>query len=347
MNSEDEAFIRTDRVGPCPSCASEGARALFTAPDRLHGVAGYFSYRRCVACATVFQDPRVAPEDLWKCYPKAYYNTRSPGEPPSRRFGGARDFVRKIVVGQTQFSAPRSSIGGVFAACRVVRERAFFGLSDEMIPRESDPGRALDVGCGTGEMLGALGKVGWRAEGVEWDAAAATFAERTSGRPVHVGDFRSLSLPAGAYSLIIMNHVFEHMDDPVDALSRLKSLLTVNGRLVLVFPNPDALGAKVFREYWFPWEVPRHLVLVTTAGLTLAANRSGLKVVRTRTTARSAAIFAAWSRSYRRGLPGCTGTPNLRDRAIAACERAAVLFGYPAGEEIIAVLRLKSPSVDP
>src|SRR5262245_42730047 len=69
---------RTAAVGACPLCVSTKCSFMFRAPDRLHGVPGDFTYRRCHDCGTVFQDPRVVVKDLSLCYPGEYFTHQSP-----------------------------------------------------------------------------------------------------------------------------------------------------------------------------------------------------------------------------------------------------------------------------
>src|SRR5947209_6118006 len=69
---------RTAAVGACPLCGSTTCSRMFRVPDRLHGVPGEFTYRRCSNCKTVFQDPRVVIEDTFLCYPGEYFTHQSP-----------------------------------------------------------------------------------------------------------------------------------------------------------------------------------------------------------------------------------------------------------------------------
>jgi SAM-dependent methyltransferase len=213
-------------------------------------------------------------------------------------------------------------------------------LIDELIPRAPVSLRALDVGCGEGSLLTALQRAGWEATGVEWDPRAAEIARRQSGRPVHPGDFRRIDLPGGAYHLVALSHVLEHLGDPVSALRRIEEFLAPGGRAVLLYPNPESLGARVFRDAWFPWEVPRHLVLPSSRALAREAWRAGLTVERIRTTARFAPNFFARSRKYRSARPGepIDVTVSVLDHAAGLLERLLVALGLNLGEEVVVSL---------
>ena len=64
----------------------------------------------------------------------------------------------------------------MLARIRGLRERAFFELLDELIPRETGAARALDVGCGAGHLMTVLAQAGWSVEGLEPDPLAAEVA---------------------------------------------------------------------------------------------------------------------------------------------------------------------------
>lgn len=354
----DPVTPRTTPVGFCPMCYERAAENLFTVPDRLHKTPGVFTYRRCRSCRTVFQDPRIIAEDLALCYPKNYYthvpqtgggveNQQADGLPAqqaaTRGLGGIRDKLREAIKAKVQgrpLPGVWGKIGNVLALSPRLRTRAFHGLvGDDFLPRTPHFLKALDVGCGAGRRMIELQKV-WEVEGVEWDQIAAETARQISGCTVWLGDFRQLDLPLGTYGLVLLHHVFEHLDDPIASLRRIKDLLAPGGRAVLVYPNPEALGARVFGGAWYPWEVPRHLVLPSARALTKAARQIGFASVCWRTSAKYSTEYFAHSRAYRGGRPVNEFRPdiNARDRILEDLERILVGMKIQVGEEITVVL---------
>jgi SAM-dependent methyltransferase len=183
--------------------------------------------------------------------------------------------------------------------------------------------------------------VGWNVEGVEWDPTAAEAARNISKERVVVGDFKAIELPLGAFDLVIVNHVLEHLDSPTVALCRIRDLLVPGGRAVLVYPNPQSLGARIFGGAWYPWEVPRHLVLPQVRALARAANAIGLTSIKVETRCdKHAKGYFAQSRAYKSDKfvngspPSVTGT----DHMIAMCERILITIGIDVGEEAMLVL---------
>jgi SAM-dependent methyltransferase len=152
------------------------------------------------------------------------------------------------------------------------------------------------------------------------------------------GDFREAELPLASYDLILLSHVFEHLEEPIGALRRIKELLAADGRAVLFYPNPQSLGARILGKSWFCWEVPRHLVMPPAAALADAAHKGGLILSHARTTARFAAEFFCHSRVLPiRGAPDVR--PNIWDKALGLLESLLIILGLDVGDEVIVVLR--------
>jgi SAM-dependent methyltransferase len=354
----DRAVPRLAAVGSCPICNTPDSDVFFRSPDMLYGVPGEFTYRRCASCRTVFQDPRVIAEDIPLCYPDGYYThatggmvvgTRSDEQTPGRRLGLLRDWVRKAIVGalqQHRHDTWQAGAGAVLAGMRGLRERAFFGLLDELIPRQAGTARALDVGCGAGHLMAALGRAGWAVEGLELDPVAAEVARRTSGYRVTVGDLLTGDLPASVFDLVVLSHVFEHLDDPNAALRRIAGLLAPTGRAVLIYPNPGGLGARLFRELWAGWEPPRHLVIPSAQAMAATARRNGLLPLKVRSASRPFGGFSWRVACNAQLVPGSVraGWPNKllqtisKDRFLKEVSVLLRCLGFDVGEEIVVAL---------
>jgi SAM-dependent methyltransferase len=230
-----------------------------------------------------------------------------------------------------------------------MRERAFYNVvDDELLPQSGSPCRALDIGCGAGQLLVALQRAGWEVEGVEWDRSAAEIARRRSKRTVWAGDFREVDLVPASYHLVVLHHVLEHLDNPLGALRRIRDLLTEGGRAVLIYPNPESLGAKVFREYWFHWDPPRHLVFPPAEAIANAARSIGFDVLNIRTLAKNAGPSFAYSRAYRAGESIDLNQPDfiIKDSALKFSEQSLTYLGSKCGEEIVVVLRRGSSTLN-
>src|SRR5262245_1467968 len=333
-------------VGSCPICGGLDSDVLFSSLDWLHRLPRTFTYRPWLACRTVFQDPRVITEDIPLCYPATYYThvagdvavgSQEEDEVSGRRLGWLRDRMREGIVralAQPPHVARRTGLLAVLARIRKLRERAFFGLLDELIPNKTGGARALDVGCGAGHLMAALARAGWTVEGLEPDPLAAEVARRTSGCAVSVGSLLNANLPSGAFNLVVLSHVFEHLDEPHAALRRLAELLVPAGRAVLIYPNPAGLGARLFGNRWTEWDPPRHLVMPPLSAICTVARRYGLHPLSGRTVTRGLRGFA-WSRCHRAGLTPTDTPPGSADRVLKNAANLMVCLGLHFGEEIV------------
>ncbi len=96
--------------------------------------------------------------------------------------------------------------------------------------------RILEIGCGTGHNLPMLSKFG-EVEAIEIDPAARAIASERLGRPV--GDAPLPDLPGiarGAYDLVAVLDVVEHIEDDVAALRGMASLLKPGGKILIAVP---------------------------------------------------------------------------------------------------------------
>jgi SAM-dependent methyltransferase len=132
----------------------------------------------------------------------------------------------------------------------------------------------LDVGCGDGAFLAEARDCGWQVVGLEPDHRAAAVA-RQRGLEVRVGGLECLQAQTGAFDVITLSHVIEHLPRPVQALRDCRRLLKPGGQLWLETPNVDSLGHQVFGENWRGLEAPRHFVLFSPRALERALAAAG------------------------------------------------------------------------
>lgn len=104
------------------------------------------------------------------------------------------------------------------------------------------PGRALDVGAGTGVHGLRLARLGWRVTLLEpavalldpvRDAAATLDAPPLQIIAASLEDHTA----AEAYDLVVVHHVLEYLPDPLGALAQIERLLAPGGHVSLVVLN--------------------------------------------------------------------------------------------------------------
>lgn len=96
--------------------------------------------------------------------------------------------------------------------------------------------RVLDIGSGSGEFVALMLALGREVQGVEPTESYAAYVTETFGANIFNGsvdDFQA----EGRYDLIRLNHVLEHLADPVERLSLIRDLLNEDGVLHVEVPD--------------------------------------------------------------------------------------------------------------
>ena len=122
-----------------------------------------------------------------------------------------------------------------------------------------DKGPVLDVGCGTGRATSLWSSYGgMEVHGVEFQPAWAETARKRFGLHVLEGRFEEVEFPENTYSLVILRHVLEHFPDPAPVLTKVRSILKAGGYVLIMVPNGDSLGRRIFGSSWV-WAPPAHI----------------------------------------------------------------------------------------
>jgi SAM-dependent methyltransferase len=247
-----------------------------------------FQWVECTRCGTYKLHPNPTQEQLRAAYNAGYYGA-----------------TRK------KFSA------GAAALIEVVQRLRARWIS-QWVPR---PGRILEVGCGNGNLLRFLQRLGYDVEGTEWSAESAHRIPPEWNIPVQVGDLADLPLPENQYAAVILWHVLEHLPRPQLALAKIHRLLKQDGVVLLAVPNHDSRQSHRFGAHWFHLDPPRHLHGFRLASLRRLLAVTGYQIIRSGTFSADQGVYGfiqsqlnAWE------FP--------RDRAYAVLKRTSqVQFG--------------------
>lgn len=334
----------------CPVCHGPG-ETPYVLTDRLFGTIGSWPMRRCrnEHCATLWLDPAPAPEALHLAYLDYYTHQGShDGSLACSAPGG--ELRRMYAVAQDLYLARRY---GYPPPAGDWKSRALAALVESWPGRRADAdfsifylpadhrGRVLDMGCGSGQAVAALGRKGWEAQGVDVDPAAVACAQ-TAGLRVQQADVTSCPFADGTLDAVTSSHLIEHIPDPALLLSESRRLLRPGGLSVIVTPNADSWLHRKYGADWFGLDPPRHLQLFRREVLTSLVENAGFSVRRSFTSVRAANVGSAASRAFRRKAQfdmrrGVRGFARM----VAELEQEAqalLLKARPdAGEEIVVI----------
>jgi 2-polyprenyl-3-methyl-5-hydroxy-6-metoxy-1,4-benzoquinol methylase len=127
----------------------------------------------------------------------------------------------------------------------------------ELFEKHGARGPLLEIGCATGQVLGALAQRGIECSGVDVSPWAVEKArERLGSGRVHLLDAEHSSLPPeiaskAPFGTLLVWTVLEHFRDPFQALRKLTNELTSEGSVLLLqTTNARSLTHLLFAEEW-------------------------------------------------------------------------------------------------
>lgn len=244
-------------VRECRACLKLAEHTMLALEERLLGTGERFDYFRCLACRAV---QIVEPPALERYYGSAY-----------RRHAAAVSGWRGAVARRREDSALGAAtlIGAVIS--RYFPHRALESVQSLGIPKTA---AILDVGCGSGTVLRALRRHGYRdLTGVDPFRLDADISE--PGLSVSRKDFLSIDRPA---DLIMFHHSFEHLPAQEAALHHTAACLNSGGRCLLRMPWIDSFGFDHFGDDWIELDPPRHLLLHTMDSFSALLSRTPLEL---------------------------------------------------------------------
>ncbi len=135
----------------------------------------------------------------------------------------------------------------------------------------------LDIGCGRGSLLAALGELGARGIGLERTPLDSAGVD--SSIEIRVGELREQAFPDAGLDAVVLWHVLEHLADPRATLEEVHRILKPGAMLHVAVPNSASWQARCFGRSWFHVDAPRHLHCFGMDGLRGLLQRQGYEIV--------------------------------------------------------------------
>lgn len=104
--------------------------------------------------------------------------------------------------------------------------------------------RALDIGCGTGQLARDLFHRGYDVHGIDLSPVAIDLATSTSiyigqGMSFEVKDFEKDEIDGQRFDLVICKYVYAFITDTTSFLKKVKGLMKAGALFVIISPNPE------------------------------------------------------------------------------------------------------------
>jgi 2-polyprenyl-3-methyl-5-hydroxy-6-metoxy-1,4-benzoquinol methylase len=146
----------------------------------------------------------------------------------------------------------------------------------KLINAESEKGKLLDIGAGTGDFLVVAKNDGWDTTGIEPSAKAKAIAINKG-----VNFATNLSnLESHSFDVITMWHVLEHVPNLDEYILELKRLLKPTGTIIIAVPNFKSFDANYYGRFWAAFDVPRHIWHFSKTAIDKLFAEKGMKLVK-------------------------------------------------------------------
>lgn len=265
----------------------------------MFGTRDEFDYLECPKCRTV-QIAEIP--DLTNYYPPTYYSytdTSSAGIKRSLSAVATKAFfaLRKFAFTDRLFTLGRLD-------ARLI-DRGL-GLKSVLSIDPPFEARILDVGCGSGELLRVLKRLGYRSlTGIDKYLRADLVENGLTLRAAEITEIEQ------EYDLVMFHHSLEHLPDPRSALQAANRILVTGGKCLVRIPLLSYSWEK-YGVNWVGLDAPRHLLLMTEATVRTVATDCGFSVT---DVSYDSTEFQFWgSEKYSLDIPLLEGSDEVFSR---------------------------------
>jgi SAM-dependent methyltransferase len=294
----------------CRVCGNGEGNVAHRFREMYFGTGETFEYGECGRCGSL--SIADVPADMGRHYPKDYYSLKTDYRGALAGYlKGRRD--RYFLYGR--------SLPGWLVSLRSVPNPYIEWIRTLGLP----PGAAiLEIGCGTGTMLVNLTDAGFAVLGVDpYVPADIRYPNGTRILKKRIEDMD------GRFDALMLHHSLEHVEDPNAVFREARRLLKPGGKMLVRTPVAGKAAWRSYGKDWFQLDAPRHMVILSEAGMAALAAAHGFRIYRTVYDSTASQFWA--SEQYVRGI-ACMdrrsravdpGSPIFSDREMREFEERA------------------------
>ena len=246
----------------CKICNNSENNKEFKIREMMFGLRDKFTYFECPKCGCL-QIVKI-PENIEKYYPSNYYSFKNVDK--------SRNFLKQILKARRdKYTLFKKDFVGKIISRKY--PNTFFDMISRIEINYNS--KILDVGCGAGNFLYSLNKIGFRnLVGVD-----PYLRESTKEGDIVIYNKSIRKLPDNQkYDFIIFNHSFEHIFDQLETLIKVYKLLSEDGACLIRMPIKTEYIWNCYGINWVQIDAPRHFFLHTMKSFELLVKKLGLSI---------------------------------------------------------------------
>lgn len=265
-NPKDYRFEKVN----CYSCGSDCHEFFLIGEEDLTGKEGEFQYVKCTNCELVYQNPRIAPDQIKEFYDGEYIAHRK-----KKNWGMLTPLYEWAMNKHDREKE------------KIVQDHVLLNDSTEI----------MDVGCAVGTFLLHLrSKHNCKISGVDFKEGLEY--PDFDKIEFYNGLFYEQDLKDNRFDCVTMWHFLEHCYDPNKSLKMAGKVLKKDGKLIIEVPRLDSFTFKLFGKKWPGVQAPQHTVLFDKKKLISMLEKNGFKIVKYRPYGAFPPYFYIFAGSY-------------------------------------------------
>lgn len=244
----------------CKICGNKIGNQAFLVKEMMFGFRDEFLYIMCIKCGCLQLHNNL--ENMSKYYPSDYYSFTKMN---IKEYSKPVVLLNKIktLAFLSGFTIFKSKYMPDWVKWKW-KVKYGFNLNSKI----------LDIGCGTGLLLCRMHNMG--------------FSNLTGIDPlieedvVHFNKIRILKKQISdvteKFDFIMLNHSFEHLNNPLEALKNIYSVTKKNGIVLIRIPLVSSYAWRKYKTNWVQLDAPRHFFLHSVDSMRILIKEAGFSL---------------------------------------------------------------------